>query len=264
MPVCAAVWLLFCSSPAFSFGADGHRIIVLIAENHISDKTSRAIAEIIDGADLGKLSLWPDSIRRLPAWEKSKHWHYINIDDNQQFSNLERSTEGDLLSALQSFSTQLQNPQLSHRRQVEALAFITHLVADIHQPLHVGRRDDRGGNNIEVKWLKSSKPTNLHQVWDSLIIDTSNKSPQQYAIYLDRATNRQVALWQQTGFLDWAKESKALRDQVYDFSPQLQGKRRIVTTGYVERNKPIVERQLLIAGIRLAGCLDAIFNPQGL
>jgi hypothetical protein len=63
-----AVWIMLCSGPALSFGADGHRIVVNIAENHISPKTASAIGQITGNADLDQLSLWPDKIRHLPTW----------------------------------------------------------------------------------------------------------------------------------------------------------------------------------------------------
>lgn len=266
VPVLIAVWLLLSSGSALSFGADGHRIIIAIAENHISEKTAESIHQLIEGADLAKLSLWPDTIRRLPEWQNSKYWHYINVDDDQQLSVVEHDENGhgDILWALQHFSNQLKDPQLGRREQIEALAFLSHLIADIHQPLHVGRQDDRGGNKVRVKWLDQRKTVNLHQVWDRLLISASNKTPKQYARRLDQASDQQITLWQQTEFLDWANQSKALRSQVYDFGTQIRGQHIVLNTAYVERNKPIIERQLLVAGIRLAGCLESIFNPQGL
>ncbi len=255
-------WMLLCSSMSFSFGADGHRIVVNIAQSHLSPKTAAAIRTITGDADLGKLSLWPDKIRYLPAWEQSKYWHYISIDDSEEFNGLKRSSDGDVLSALEHFYTQLQDPQLSNKQQIEALAFFMHFVADIHQPLHVGRRDDRGGNSIDIVWLQQSKRNNLHRVWDSLILDQENKTPHQYSHHLDKASVRQIAQWQQTNFLYWARESKALRNQVYNFSPEIQRKRTSIGTAYIERNKPIVEQRLLMAGIRLAGYLNRIYDPQ--
>ncbi len=258
-----AVWIMLCSNPALSFGADGHRIVVNIAENHISPKTASAIGAIIGDADLDLLSLWPDKIRHLPAWKQSKYWHYINIDDREPFNNLKRNSDGDVLSALEHFYAELQDPQLGNKQKIEALAFFMHFVADIHQPLHVGRRDDRGGNSIEVQWLHQPTRANLHQVWDSLILKQENKTPLEYSQRLDRAHAGQITRWQQSHFLQWAKESKALRNQVYNFSPEIQRKRTTISPAYIERNKPIIEQRLLMAGIRLAGYLNRIFDPSG-
>ncbi len=254
--------LMLCSSQALSFGADGHRIVVAIAEKHISSKTAAAIKAITADTDLGKLSLWPDTIRHLPTWEQSKYWHYVSIDDHERFNSLERHSEGDLLSALEYFRTQLQNPELDAQQQLESLAFLIHFVADIHQPLHVGRRDDRGGNKIRVKWLDQAKTTNLHRVWDSLLIDLGTKSPEEYSHQLNTASKQQIAHWQRATVLDWASESKALRSQVYNFSPATLSQQTIITRPYIVRNKPIIERRLLMAGVRLAGYLNRIFDQR--
>jgi hypothetical protein len=255
-------YLALLSSQAFAFGADGHRIVSKIAENHFSVKTAVAINAITDGQDLAELSLWPDRVRYLPAWEQSKYWHYISIDDHEPFAGLQRHSDGDVLSALEYFYADLQNSQLAKKQQIEALAFFIHFVADIHQPLHVGRRDDRGGNKIEINWLKMPRATNLHRVWNSLIIDTENKTPNQYSQMLNRASTAQIAQWQNSQFLDWARESKALRRQVYNFSPANERGRILIGPDYISRNKPIIERRLLMAGIRLADSLNRIFDPE--
>lgn len=96
-------YLVMFSSAAQPFGADGHRIIAKIAENHLSDKTAQAVGEITASEELAKISLWPDRIRHLSGWKQSKYWHYINIDDNEQLSNFRRDEDGDVISALEHF-----------------------------------------------------------------------------------------------------------------------------------------------------------------
>ena len=69
----------------------------------------------------------------------------------------------------------------------EALKFVTHFVGDIHQPLHVSRTSDRGGNSIPVHvdfQNHTAKPrnlrgqalthhhSNLHGVWDGDLLET--------------------------------------------------------------------------------------------
>ena len=108
---------------ACAFGADGHRIIVGIAENHLSEKTALEIKSITD--DLGELSLWPDKIRGIPVWKKSKYWHYINVADHQQVGTAKRSAKGDVLSALNHSYLQLANPELSAASAVMLWDFLS-------------------------------------------------------------------------------------------------------------------------------------------
>ena len=259
------LYLTLFTGQACAFGADGHRIIVGIAENHLSKKTALEIASITD--DLAQLSLWPDKIRGIPAWKKSKYWHYINVPDHQQIATAKRSSKGDVLSALNLAYEQLKEPQLSDRERLQALSFFIHFAADIHQPLHVGRRDDRGGNSIAIKWPKKTKLKNLHWVWDSGLLSKSKLSVKDYIAHLDVASEKQIQRWQQDSFLDWAEESKMLRSQVYEFgikTPPASAaeKPQLITQDYINRNRPVIEQRLLMAGIRLAGSLNAIFDPQ--
>jgi hypothetical protein len=258
-------YLALLSGQASAFGADGHRIIIGIAENHLSKKTARAVESI--SADLPELALWPDKIRGIQAWKKSKYWHYINIADHEQFETAKRSSKGDVLSALNDAYKQLKQPQLSDRERLQALSFFIHFAADIHQPLHVGRQDDRGGNSIGIKWPPKNRAKNLHWVWDSGLIRISELSVEDYVARLDIVSEKQVQQWQQDSFLDWAKESKALRAQVYEFGlkipPATIGKKPLsITADYINRNQPLIEKRLLMAGIRLAGKLNEIFDPQ--
>ncbi|MGB0449892.1 MAG: S1/P1 nuclease [Porticoccaceae bacterium] len=259
------LYLAIFTGQACAFGADGHRIVVGIAENHLSEKTALEIGSITD--DLAELSLWPDKIRGIPAWKKSKYWHYINVPDQQQIATAKRSSRGDVLSALNLAFKQLKEAQLSDRERLQALSFFIHFAADIHQPLHVGRGADRGGNSIAVKWPKKTKLTNLHWVWDSGLLHTAGLSVKDYISRLDIASEKQIQRWQQDSFLDWAEESKMLRSQVYEFGiktpPASAGKKpQPITKDYINRNRPIIEQRLLMAGIRLAGSLNAIFDPQ--
>jgi len=258
-------YLSIFTGQACAFGPDGHRIIVGIAENHLSEKTALEIASITD--DLGELSLWPDKIRGIPAWKKSKYWHYINVADHQQVGTAKRSAKGDVLSALNLAFKQLKQPQLSDRKRLQALSFFIHFAADIHQPLHVGRGADRGGNSIAIKWPTKKRTTNLHWVWDSGLITIARLNVEDYVARLDVVSEKQVAQWQQDSFLHWAEESKTLRPQVYEFglktpAGNIGNKPLTLNTDYINRNQPIIEQRLLMAGIRIAGQLNQIFDPQ--
>ena len=97
--------------------------------------------------------------------------------------------------------------------------------------------------------------------WDSLLLDLESKSALEFSRQLDKVSNQQIAQWQSASVLDWAKESKALRSQVYSFSPTTQSQRISITQSYIDRSQPIIERRLLMAGVRLAACLNQLFDP---
>jgi len=255
--------LLLFSGEAFSFGAKGHRIVATIAQNHLTEITRQAIAELNNGPQLEHLATWPDRIKSDPNWDHTKRWHYISINDDERFKSLQRDPKGDILYALGRFEAELSDNALSQSQRRQALAFLVHFVADVHQPLHVGRRDDRGGNSIKVNWR--GKTFNLHQVWDSGLIADEKLSESAYVALIDRSSRAQQSVWQDSQYIDWANESKRLRDQIYDFSPnRADGRFGRPTLGesYVLRSKVIVKQRLLKAGVRLAGRLNHIFDPQ--
>ena len=255
--------LLLFSGEAFSFGAKGHRIVATIAQNHLTEITRQAIAELNNGPQLEHLATWPDRIKSDPNWDHAKRWHYISINDDERFKTLQRDPKGDILYALARFEAELSDNALSKSQRRQALAFLVHFVADVHQPLHVGRRDDRGGNSIKVNWR--GKTFNLHQVWDSGLIADEKLSESAYVALIDRSSRAQQSVWQDSQYIDWATESKRLRDQIYDFSPnRADGRFGRPTLGesYVLRSKVIVKQRLLKAGVRLAGRLNHIFDPQ--
>lgn len=256
-------WLALSSAQSLAFGVDGHLITVRIAENHLSEKTAAALAQIGGGKALGELALWPDQIRGAQKWSHTKPWHYINIKDQQRFDDLRRSRKGDVLSALHESYRQLKDPRTGKQQRREALGFFLHMAGDIHQPLHVGRYNDLGGNRVSIKWLGNSKRRNLHWVWDTGLIKDDELSVEQYSALIDVSTAQQRRNWQSNSFLGWAKESKILRAQVYEFGQPAQKGSITINQNYIDRTKPLLKKRLLMAGIRLAGCLNRIFDAQG-
>ncbi len=130
---------------------------------------------ILGRETLSRVSTWPDEIRSDPE-ERFKHtlaWHFIDIPDGETVSTARRSPHGDALSALERMEKTLRSPSASRGKRY-ALSFLVHLVADIHQPLHVGNTRDRGGNLCFVRYF--GERTNLHAVWDTGLIDRLNLS----------------------------------------------------------------------------------------
>jgi hypothetical protein len=81
-----------------------------------------------------------------------------------------------VVSALHQLLTVLGDPRQDRSIRQEALRWVVHLVADIHQPLHAIDDHDRGGNDVPVRFF--GLPCNLHQVWDSDILDRTYADPE--------------------------------------------------------------------------------------
>ena len=238
---------------AFGWGANGHRVVGEIAARHVSPWTAREVAVLLDGDGLAEVANWPDDIKSDPRWGHAYSWHFLSIDDGETLGTTARDPRGDVLEALHRFEAALRSPAAGRQERVEALKFLVHFAGDAHQPLHVGRRDDRGGNDVRVTWF--GEPRNLHSVWDEGLIESLDLSFTELANFLDDPTPAQIAAWQAAPYEEWVRESFALRPPVYDVG---DGK---LSWDYRYRALPILERRLLEAGVRLAGRLDAIFAP---
>lgn len=247
----AALLAVLAPPAAHAWGPTGHRIVGRIAERHLAPETARAVASLIGPESLAQASTWPDEIRSDPAWKRAEPWHFFSIDDGEAFDTTARNPAGDVIEAIGRFAAVLEDPAAPRQQRVEALRFLVHFVGDIHQPLHVGRRADLGGNKIEVTWF--GQRSNLHSVWDSGLIDHELLSFSEMAGFLDHPNRAEVIAWQAGDVGDWARESFGSRSQVYDIG---DGK---LSWEYSYRKLPIVQLRLLQAGVRLAGMLDRVF-----
>jgi hypothetical protein len=251
-----ALFALLAAPPrAAAWGATGHRVVGAIAQRHLAPETARAVAELLGSETLAEASTWADFIRSDPAWRHADSWHWVTLPDGQGYEETEKNPQGDLLEALVRFETTLRDRAAPVERRREALRFLVHLVGDLHQPLHVGRGDDRGGNQVLVTWF--GEPTDLHTVWDSKIIASEELSYTEWVAFLDRLPLVQQNLWRCGNYLSWAEESRQLRPLVYDLGD------RWLSWDYRYRAIPVVRERLLQAGLRLAVVLDrALGTPQ--
>lgn len=246
--------------PALAFGPSGHRLAGHIAERHLCAETRAALKPLLAGMTLAEAGLWPDTIRRQPEWEHTKPWHYVNVSDHGSVARAARQGPDNVLAALARFEKELGDTSLGNRQRGLALRFVVHFVVDIHQPLHVGRESDRGGNLIPV--LVEGRETNLHAVWDGEPLRLpGDPSSREKAPRLPQPKSAEVARWQQSSPLAWARESQALRSQLYGFAGR-GGKPVALPPAYLDWARTVVDQRLLMAGIRLAGRLNALLGAR--
>lgn len=258
-------------APALAWGKTGHRVVAAIADTQLSGLARAQVQQILGpGESLDEAANWPDEMRAAPGnfWQKtSTPWHYVTLNG---IIYDHAPTEGDALEALSRFSKTLQDPNASRADKQLALRFIVHLVGDLHQPLHVGKCCDRGGNDVKVTWF--GKPTNLHAVWDSQLPDDEQLSFSELATKLERHISPQdVVKWWDVNPRDWISESGEIRDTLYptarDMSKPPKGKKPRkgaavlpeLSYNYVFKFTPVMERRLSQGGVRLAAYLNAIF-----
>jgi len=242
-----------------AYNAEGHRIVGHIAERFICPQTRQALMELLPPGEysLADAGTWADEIRSDSAWDMARPWHYINVPDGQMVSSVPRREAGDILSALERFSAELAAADTTPADRQVALYFVVHFVGDVHQPLHVGRRDDLGGNRVDIE--AEGVRTNLHVYWDGAVWADVLQSPVGAAARLANRYGRYTEQWQQTDYWAWAAESLAFRPEVYQLGgPDPQGAFHL-NGEYQQRALQISEFRLAQAGVRLAGLLDSIF-----
>jgi hypothetical protein len=273
----AAAAFAFLPTPALAWGKTGHRVVAAIADTELSGLARAHVREILGpGESLDEAATWPDDMRSDPSpfWQKTASpWHYVTVNG---ITYDHAPPEGDALEALDRFRHVLQDPNASLADKQTALRFVIHLVGDLHQPFHAGKCCDKGANDVKVTWF--GKPTNLHAVWDSAIVDDEQLSFSELAAKLERhISDRQLIQWWDIDPRDWVSESAELRDGLYptaaDMPKPAKGKKPRkgqpplpdLSYSYAYRFTPLMERRLSQAGVRLAAYLNWIFaEPQPL
>lgn len=241
------------SLQCFSWGQTGHRIVGQIAEWNLTPKARRNIAKIMGNESLAMASNYMDFIKSDPKYRHLNPWHYATIPTGKTYEEAGTPEEGDVIVAINRLMVELESKNFSMEDELFALRCLIHLIGDIHQPLHVGNGEDRGGNDVEVEyfWEKS----NLHRVWDSGIIDAQQLSYTEYAESIKYVEKDEIKALQSSNVLDWAYESVSYRDKVYDLPEN-----KNINYRYNFDNLAIVNKRLLQAGIRLAGVLNRIYG----
>ncbi len=245
--------LLICSYSVFAWGQLGHRVVGKIAENHLTPQAKKAMQEILGTESLAVASTWMDEVKSDDTYDHTHVWHYTTVPDGKTYADAEKNEKGDVVMAIENMKVILQSSLSSENEKKEALKFLIHLIGDIHQPLHVGNGEDRGGNDYKIKWFYES--SNLHRIWDSEMIDFKQFSYTELAENIDHIDVETIKILQATNAEDWANEAATIRPSLYP-DPGLEK----LSYEYAYQHWNLMQEQLLKGGIRLAGVLNEIFK----
>lgn len=246
-----ATSLCFANNPPWS--KTGHRVIGEVAQDNLTKKAAKAIAELLDGQSLAAVSTYGDDIKSDNTYRKFSAWHYVNYPADQKYGDEPPSEKGDLMTGIEKCIEIIKNKSSSKADRTFYLKMLVHLIGDLHQPMHVGRLEDKGGNDIQVRWF--NKGTNLHRVWDSNMIDDYGMSYTELASNLARLSKAQKKAIQKGDIYDWVEESQDLANEIYD-SVEM-GEKLYYRYSYDWFDT--VEMQLEKGGLRLAKVLNGLF-----
>lgn len=242
-----------------AWGATGHRVIAEIAQRNLNKKASKQVTKLLDNYPMAYWSVWADNIKSdtTDRWKHTHIWHYVNIPGDLSKPEMEKAVnnvkQANVYSEIPRLCEIIKNKESSMDEKCEALYFLIHLVGDLHQPMHIGREEDLGGNKITVSWFGAR--TNLHAVWDGSLINNEKYSYTEYTAILNRISSKEKKEIQKGAIADWFFDTYQITNEIY--SSIKNGDK--LSYDYPYKYKTTVELQLQRAGLRLAAILNQLF-----
>ncbi len=278
-----ALLLALALSPgrAYAWGEEGHRMVGEIAERFLGAAARAQVAALLEDdrlADgersnrhsLGEVANWADEIKEVPWGRKRGSWHFDNVPLCGAADRSSYCAGGRCASAqLERNIAILRDAKLPVRRRNEALKWVVHLMADVHQPLHAATRGDRGGNAVEVSFFGRRDdprfgPLNLHAIWDvHMVRRLVRERGGERAIVSAPIAAADRAAWERASIPEVVAESNGIAGRIV--YPALGGKSSCsapprgavpVAGAYFARAAPVIEDRLKKAGVRLAKVLN--------
>ena len=245
-----------------------------VAERGLSPNVAQQVRSLTFAAPLRDTASLPDDWRaqetRGERQGNTGALHYSNIPNDQETFDRARDCKDNqcVVAAIEKYVAILRDKTQSKDARREALIFVVHFVGDIHQPLHAAGgqipneqtgvlEPDLGGNKVKVRYLGTE--TNLHSVWDSMLIEWGSPTVDDYATRLleYELRGRPVEELQTGTPVDWINESHhAAVEYGYHIGNGMLG------SDYAQHNIGIIYERLLRGGLRLRKVLeDALGAP---
>jgi len=273
--------LLFFYSPVYAWNENGHMLVAKIAYERLKPEARTKIDHLIsylhqeysDINTFAQAAVWADKLRGQQL-EMFTHWHYIDVplvrDGGNPNVNIIDSDNA--LWAIDKIRSFVSNEKANPYERARFLAFLVHIVADIHQPLHTVSlvtskfpKGDRGGNDYFVSY--KSKKTNLHKLWDDGVGSFEHRYSENEEVAANELNAQAMTIsshypaatfaekLKQSNAKEWVKEGMGIADHhVYNTAEN-----QPVSNAYVEAGSAVAEQQIALAGYRLGEMLNQLF-----
>lgn len=235
------------------WGKTGHRVVGEIADHYLTGRAKRQIAKLLNHQSSAFVSTYGDEIKSDSRYKEFYAWHFVNMTFDQTYQESTKNEKGDLVTGIAYCKKIITDKNSSDDDKAFYLKMLIHLIGDLHQPLHVGLEEDKGGNDIKVQW--QFKDTNLHSVWDSKMIDDFGMSYTELAGNAKYLTKEEVKNIQEGTVEDWIHESQQVAKTIYASVNAGDNLRN----DYMYLHFDTVRSQLQKGGIRLAKVLNELF-----
>jgi len=278
LSVLAILIALYSAIELSAWGAQGHRLVGLIAAERLTPIAKQNVAWLLDGQTLADVSSWADTLTSDQV--QTSYWHYLNIPpdahgyerdrDCPKQPGVEAGSRSDrwrdcVVDRIAYWEERLGDQKLDRADRATALKFIVHFIGDLHQPFHalgVGR----GGNDVKVRVFDQANcgndparpsPCNLHSVWDSRLIARRALRDEDgpYLAELRRMINTRGLGSLPVGTpAQWAEQSFRLAKEAL-VAPDTN-----IDDGYYHRHITVIDERLSLGGVRLAAELNRILT----
>lgn len=275
--ILSGLMLMALSSPSWAWWNGGHEAVGVIAWHQLTPAQQQKLSAILSSHPGGSsyqksfplCCTWPDAIRG--SEDDRPSWHY---KDKPFWDNVAPHPLHEEETAVEAMATNLaiaNDPLASNSDKAKALAWIGHVVGDVHQPLHATTRcspphpnGDRGGNDFRLNLSKwSITPGNLHKFWDSVGLALHPDPPMSKVEAFAQAVETEFpaasfgADVEQANIEVWLEESYqlALSDSYLGVQEQQEPSQQ-----YIDKTQAICRKRIALAGYRLGKALKAILH----
>lgn len=244
---------------ADAWGQRGHGAVGVLAVERLSDGARAGVAELLGSTDLDAVvgaCYWPDLWRGMGDGADTAPWHYVNIDPEDRAYRAGRDCPGGqcVTAQVNAHAAALADRSRSTRERRLAFKYLCHLVGDLHQPLHVGYADDRGGNLVTIRYR--GQEMNLHRYWDSGLLERKVDSLGELLTLLRERPDQAPGCWSPADTIAWTNESFALtRNFAYPAT-------RTVDEAWEARSWQVTQQQLDAGSGRLAAILEWVLGKD--
>ena len=251
--------MLLVSFNANAWWEKAHRLVCDEAYKLLTVSAKKFIDPLIEEhGSYGTACLWADWIKNDDR-KDTRSWHYINLPDSEQNTYKTSCPEnGCLIAAFYEQMDILNNPSKTSRERAEALWFVGHFVGDVHQPMHVGYPEDRGGNDHTLEFTDGSA-TNMHSLWDGQIIEHMDSlfGEQYLLIHVSKKIDNFLHNTHSSEIESWAQESRDLA--MHQSVGYRQNALKVVTNEYMESHFAIIQERIALGAIRLSQTLNSTY-----
>jgi hypothetical protein len=265
---------IFIPAQLFAWGPKGHAIVADIASSRLTPAARKNLQLLLGADSLASIASWADTVRK--ERDESYDWHFVDIPKDAAGFSEERDCfrpqdkhkdaltdhHNCVVDRIEMFQKILGDEKASRADRLEALKWIVHFVGDLHQPLHA-IDEARGGNDIKLAVFGSPKcgdyDCNLHWAWDSLLLEHTGLSEEDYVARLNQLIAQKHLENQAAGTpVDWADESHLQARHIIEAKPAA------IDEAYYQANIELVNQKLALAGLRLAALLNATLGKAPL